>query len=69
MDRMNLKEALDITVELARENILKGRQCDNEDMLADRVKQLNAVDRVYQAVEIAYSSRSSATPLGGALLL
>ena len=48
---IDLKEALEITVELARENVLEERQCDDEGMLADRAKQQAAVDRVQSYVD------------------
>lgn len=46
---MDLTQALEITVELARENILEERQCDDDAMLADRARQIQAVDRVAQS--------------------
>ena len=45
-ERLNLAECLEIVIGLARENVLEERQCDGEEMFADRAKQLEAVARI-----------------------
>ena len=43
---MKIEEAIEIVMSLARENVLEERQCDNEQMIAARLEQLEAIGTV-----------------------
>lgn len=43
---IKLEEAIEIVIGLARENILEERQCDDEEMVEGREKQIAAVDTI-----------------------
>jgi len=43
---MRIEDAIEIVMSLARENVLEERQCDDEQMVADRLEQLEAIGTV-----------------------
>ncbi len=57
-DYMTLKECLEIVRDLAVENMisLDMAEEDNGALWNERVRQREAIDRVYHAVEVAYSN-------------
>lgn len=64
-EHMTLKECLEIVRDLATENMIdfKMAEEDNGALMDERIRQREAIDRVYFAVEAAYSNPDRMTGL------
>ena len=64
-EHMNLKECLEIVRDLAVGNMIdfKMAEEDNGALMDERIRQREAIDRVYFAVEAAYSNPDRSTGL------